>query len=85
MIIAFIYACTWIQLMFSKGSKLVIAHSLECVFHTKCAFILVEMCEGHALHWWWAFTPPVWCELGGFSCYSVYNVGMVSYHNIILD
>ncbi len=36
-------------------------------FHTKCAFTLGGKCERHAMHRWWAFTPQVWCEFGGFS------------------
>ena len=41
-------------------------YSLECEFHAKYAFTLGGKCEGHAMHSWWAFTPPVWCEFGGF-------------------
>ncbi len=25
------------------------------------------------MHRWWAFTPPVWCEFGGFSRYNFYS------------
>ncbi len=40
-----------------------------------CAFTLGRKCEGHIMHRWWAFTPPVWCEFGGFSRYNFYSVG----------
>ncbi len=59
--------------MFSEWSVFVVAHSLECEFHTKCTFQLGEMCEGHAMHWSWAFTPPHWCEFGGFTYLSLYT------------
>ncbi len=26
------------------------------------------------MHRWWAFTPPVWCEFGGFSRYNFNSV-----------
>ncbi len=42
-------------------------------FHTKCAFTLGRECEGHTMHRWWAFTPPVWCEFRGFSRYNIYS------------
>ncbi len=29
------------------------------------------------MHRWWAFTPPVWCEFGGFSRYNFYSVGII--------
>ncbi len=28
------------------------------------------------MHRRWAFTPPVWCEFGGFSRYNFYSVGI---------
>ncbi len=31
---------------------------------------LAESMKRHAMHKWWAFTPPVWCEFGGFSHYN---------------
>ncbi len=27
------------------------------------------------MHRWWEFTPPVWCEFGGFSRYNFYSAG----------
>ncbi len=53
-------------------------YSIECEFHTKCAFTLGRKCEGHTMHRWWVFTPPVWCEFGGFSRYNFYSVGLVT-------
>ncbi len=31
------------------------------------------------MHRWWAFTPPVWCEFGGFSRYNFYSAQMTGY------
>ncbi len=49
--------------MFGKGAVFIIVHSLECEFHTECAFAL-HIDGGHSHH-------PVWCEFGGFSCYNL--------------
>ncbi len=36
------------------------------------------------MHRWWAFTPPVWCEFGGFSRYNFYSVG-INYTYLLID
>ncbi len=38
----------------------------------------VERVKENAMHWWWAFTPPVWCEYGG--CFHAIIFTECSFH-----